>query len=244
MWKWFDRFYDATKIVHHNLPKVYTSLGRLVFVIFICRQPYPFLAFFWSVSQSVDLPIPQPCHVISGKAVVITLQMTDLWAPISFLESLCRVAENTSFWIVQRAPYLRYAIDGQRCLHWFEHSFKSKLSINRPLCYPPPGLARLVIHQTNYSTRRGDLTSSLDPDTEPVISNVVHEGFTSERTHRIAITYMLCGVMENTLEKEGQDMVAMLSNGRVEQVSAGRKHSTTFYTASFPPSSGFSDNGL
>ena len=60
----------------------------------------------------------------------------------------------------------------------------------------------------------------------------------------IAITYMLCGVMENTLEKEGQDMVAMLSNGRVEQVSAGRKHSTTFYTASFPPSSGFSDNGL
>ncbi|KAI0133901.1 ABC transporter [Xylariales sp. AK1849] len=61
-----------------------------------------------------------------------------------------------------------------------------------------------------------EATSSLDPDTESVMQNVLHQNFT-ERGHTvIAITHRLSGVTENM--RSDRDMVAVLSEGKVKMV--------------------------
>lgn len=61
-----------------------------------------------------------------------------------------------------------------------------------------------------------EATSSLDPATESAMRGIIHEEFT-ERGHTvIAITHRLNGVAETM--RAGQDVVALLSQGKVDKI--------------------------
>jgi len=60
-----------------------------------------------------------------------------------------------------------------------------------------------------------EATSSLDPETESAIRDIIHQEFTEKQHTVIAITHRLSGVAQEM--RPGQDMVAWLSNGRLER---------------------------
>ncbi|KAF4853365.1 ABC transporter atnG [Colletotrichum siamense] len=63
-----------------------------------------------------------------------------------------------------------------------------------------------------------EATASLDPDTETAMSRVIHEEFTAKGHTVIAISHRLGGLGENM--REGQDAVALLSNGRIDKIGS------------------------
>ncbi|KAI8157757.1 ABC transporter atnG [Colletotrichum sp. SAR 10_70] len=63
-----------------------------------------------------------------------------------------------------------------------------------------------------------EATASLDPDTETAMSRIIHEEFTAKGHTVIAISHRLGGLAENM--REGQDAVALLSNGRIDKIGS------------------------
>ncbi|KAH9238350.1 hypothetical protein K456DRAFT_1746473 [Colletotrichum gloeosporioides 23] len=63
-----------------------------------------------------------------------------------------------------------------------------------------------------------EATASLDPDTETAVSRIIHEEFTAKGHTVIAISHRLGGLAENM--REGQDAVALLSNGTIDKIGS------------------------
>ncbi|KAF4922595.1 ABC transporter atnG [Colletotrichum viniferum] len=63
-----------------------------------------------------------------------------------------------------------------------------------------------------------EATASLDPETEAAMGRIIHEEFTAQGHTVIAISHRLGGLAENM--REGQDAVALLSNGRIEKIGS------------------------
>lgn len=61
-----------------------------------------------------------------------------------------------------------------------------------------------------------EATSSLDPATELAMRSIIHEEFTAKGHTVIAITHRLSGIIENM--RAGQDVVALLSQGKVDKI--------------------------
>ncbi|KAF3807888.1 ABC transporter FUM19 [Colletotrichum gloeosporioides] len=63
-----------------------------------------------------------------------------------------------------------------------------------------------------------EATASLDPETEAAMGRIIHEEFTAQGHTVMAISHRLGGLAENM--REGQDAVALLSNGRIEKIGS------------------------
>lgn len=61
-----------------------------------------------------------------------------------------------------------------------------------------------------------EATSSLDPATESAMRSIIHEEFTAKGHTVIAITHRLSGIIEDM--RAGQDVVALLSQGKVDKI--------------------------
>jgi ABC-type multidrug transport system fused ATPase/permease subunit len=61
-----------------------------------------------------------------------------------------------------------------------------------------------------------EATSSLDPEAELAIRNIIRKEFTEKGHTVITITHRLSGITEGV--RPGQDIVALLSKGRVERI--------------------------
>lgn len=61
-----------------------------------------------------------------------------------------------------------------------------------------------------------EATSSLDPGTESAMRSIIHQEFTEKGHTVIAITHRLSGMTDSM--RPGQDVVALLSQGKVEKM--------------------------
>ncbi|KAJ0382797.1 hypothetical protein COL922a_011806 [Colletotrichum nupharicola] len=66
-----------------------------------------------------------------------------------------------------------------------------------------------------------EVTASLDPETEAAMGRIIHEEFTAQGHTVIAISHRLGGLADNM--REGQDAVALLSNGRIEKIGSAQE---------------------
>ena len=62
-----------------------------------------------------------------------------------------------------------------------------------------------------------EATSSLDPETESILRSIIYQEFTEKGHTVISITHRLSGVTKDM--RVGQDMVALLSEGKVQRIS-------------------------
>lgn len=161
-----------------------------------------------------------PSESLPDASIIIALQKTCLW-PHFILGLSKATAASTEDNITRASPHnildlpitsLPYMSTGQLQLFSLARAILQAQIVNSK----SSGLPRHFLIKPILLL--DEATSSFDPETESVISDLIHEEFTQKQHTVIAITHKSSGIGKDT--KLGRDIVVWMSNGQIEKIGA------------------------
>jgi ATP-binding cassette, subfamily C (CFTR/MRP), member 1 len=165
------------------------------------------------MKKSTNLPIIQPSSSLPDGTIISALERTRLWLhftsgnpePPSIKARQILNASITS---------LPQMSTGQSQLFALARAILQVQVLNYP--------SGLLKSQSNLRhimpiLLLDEATSSLDPETESILRSIICQEFTEKGHTVISITHRLSGVIKDM--RVGQDMVALLSEGKVKRIS-------------------------
>lgn len=163
------------------------------------------------VHRFTNKPSQQPSASVPDEAIITALQKVGLWTHFTFGRP-CMPSAGAEPLDTEMAD-LPTMSAGQLQLFSLARALVRLEVLNPP---SSPSDAALSRPRLKPVLLLDEATSSLDPDTEAVMQDVLHQSF-AERGHTvIAITHRLTGVTENM--RPDRDVVVVLSEGVVKTI--------------------------